>query len=337
MNLIKLFNYLIYFFFLEYRRFLNVIFFKHFFFKFNFLKYYVLNFNKLYYLNFFVMFKRQNSLLRKKYNYFLNLNPAFFKRSFNIRRSKKWGFLKNHLENKVSIDRYLFTRVDFFLKNHKYNSLLDSNYQTLNMRKKYKKMIFYNRDILKNFLFSRNSIRSYRLTRQVLIKSKLRVIDLLLNFEYSLIYMLLNTNLVKSFQDLKFLMSTKCIFVNRTFNSNLFHVLQVGDIIEFSLIRRYFFYIKKFKKKLKKITFKLRNRIWYKFKFSGNLEKNLFLKKAFQTNLTIKRYISRNIEIDYGLLTIVIIMKNFDLKLLNFNLKTMLTLYLFKLYNWGWK
>ena len=257
-----------------------------------------------------------------------NLHPIFYKK--NLKKKIKNVSFKNNQKLKILKKN---TMLKFLLK--KPNNVLTTN--NLNGKKKLKKVILLNRKLynfLNNYVFK----ISKKLTQNISKKSKFKSMHNLLNLEYSLSNIILNSNIIKSYQDLKSLVSKKCIYLNRHIIKNLNIELNVGDIIEFYLSKKFFNYIFYFKNVVNKHIIKIRNGIWYKLRLKNknllNYKNNTLLNNVFKNNYLLKSYIPNYIEVDFYTLTIGLIFKSLNFKSYSLNIKKILVVYLFKLYNW---
>jgi hypothetical protein len=272
------------------------------------------------------MFKKQNSLLKKKINYLHNLHPVFYRK--NLKKKIKNIDTKSQKIKMFKKDNML----KYLLK--KPNNLLTNN--TLNGKKKLKKVILVNRKLynfLNNYVFK----VSKKLTKNISKKSKLRSMSNLLNLEYALSNVILNSNIIKSYQDLKALVLKKCIYLNRSIIKHLNIELSVGDIIEFYLSKKFFNYIFYFKHVVNKHIIKIRNGIWYKLRLKNknllDYKNNNLLNNVFKNNYLLKSFIPNYLEVDFYTLTISLIFKSLNFKNYSLNIKKILVVYLFKLYN----
>lgn len=274
------------------------------------------------------MFKKQNSLLKKKFNYLHNLHPIFYKK--NLKKKLKLVDLKN---KKIKLIKNLYT-LKFLLKKKK-NKI--SGIDTLNGKKRLKKVILTNRKLY-NFLNNNMFKTSTKLNKYISKKSKLKNLHNLLSLEYSTFNIILSSNIIKSYTDLSILVKQKCIFVNRLNLKNLNSELNTGDIIEFYLNKKFYKYITYFRNVVSKHLIKIRNRIWYKLRLKNknklDYNQSNLLNNVFKNNYIFKPFIPNYIEVDYYSLSIIIIMKSFNFQSYNLNIKKILVIYLFKLYNW---
>lgn len=293
----------------------------------NYLNLFSLKNNKKLYLYYYIMFKKQNSLMKKNFHYLHNLHPIFYKK--NLKKKISLTSIKN--KNFKLIKNFYILKLILKKNNN------SKNINILKIRKKFQKVILKNRRLYKFLKF--NSFKSSQsLSKDITINSKVKTLNNLLNLEYSLFNVILNTNIIKSYEDLKLLSRSNSIFLNRNLIKNLNKVLEVGDLIEFNLSYRFYSYMLYFKNVFIKHITKIRNKIWYKLKFKDknklDYTKNSLLNNVFKNNLIFRNNIPGYLEVDYYTLSIVILMKNFNFNSLNINIKKILVIYLFKLYNW---
>jgi hypothetical protein len=197
------------------------------------------------------MFKKQNSLMKKKFNYLHNLHPVFYKKK-NFKKKFTNTIIKN--KNIKLLKNYYILKLILKKKNGM------KSFDSLHGKKKLKKTILRNRKLYK-FLNFNIFKTSQKLSKNIRVKSKVKVFNHLLNLEYSLFNVILNTHIIKSYEDLKILTSTNHIFLNRSVIHNLSVILDVGDLVEFILTSKFFNYISYFKNIFKKHVMKIRNKI----------------------------------------------------------------------------
>jgi hypothetical protein len=268
----------------------------------------VLN-NKYSYLAYYLKFKKQNSILKKKYNFVNIVNPVYFKSG-------------NNSKNKIN---------NLFIK----NSNGSTKYSVVNGKKKLKKIILKNRlyySFLHNYIFK----NSKKLSNNIDFTKKNSINNILLNFQYSIINLIQSLNLFKTFLDIKQLFNNKIVYVNRKQILNTKKSMQIGDVIEFNISFKLYCYLNKAKHGLNKQISKLKNKLWFKVK--GNYNRKLDINTDFQVNKLIGKtnnYLSilNYLEVDYFSLTCILIFKNLNLLNVSLKIKKILVVYLFKLYN----
>lgn len=314
----KLFNYYILFLtFYSVNYLLNNSFnyFKKIFIDYNFFSYFNISNSKKASLYHYIMFKKQNSLMKKKYNLYNSLHPVYYRKKL---RKKITDFNINNINSTTSSSILKFINV-------------------LSGKKKYRKTILLNRMFF-NYLNFNKFKTSKKLSKTIFLNSKLALIRILLKLEYSLFYVITNTNIVKSYSDLKKLLQMSFIFLNRKPVYKTNYNLQPGDVLEFSLNYKMFNYIQKFKDLSVKYTFKLRTKLWFKIKSYSrikiNYNENKLAHSLLKNNILFKNNIPSYLEIDYTTLTIIVLYSSYNYQMYNYSLKKLLVLYLFKLYNW---
>lgn len=287
------------------------------------------------------MFKKQNSLLKKNFNNLANLHPIFFKKNNFFKN------IKNLAANTKSNSTFSIKNLTS-LNHTVLPSLVNLNKfgaQAINSfhgKKKLKKIIFLNRKVYNN-LYNNTFLKAKRLNENITTTSKLSISQILLNFEFMLFNIILSSNLVKSFSDLKLLMFKNNIFLNRTLVKNLnTQINSKGSysIIEINISNKFFNYLNYCTTTLASSLFKLKSKLWYKTRFRSNHNKknafnnSLLLNKLAVSNTLFKSKIPNYMEVDFVTLTIAVVSKQFDLKNMNINVKKFLVLYFFRLYNW---
>jgi len=316
-------------FFLFYFNYFKIInslsFFKKIYLNLNFFKLFnVLN-SKKQYLFYYIYFKKQNSLLKKKYNYINNLNPLFFKKELKKKIEKKSNnsFLINILEKQK------------FLHLIEKKKTYSSFYNLMNGKKKLKKIILSNRRYY-NFLNFFNLKNSFKLTKNILIKSKQNLNLNIVNFEYSLVNILLRSGLFKSYLDIKFLLSKNYIYLNRNIIKNSKLILEQNDLIELNISYKFFNYIFFFRSLLLKNISKIKSKLWFRLRNRNltDFNSSIFINRVFKNINSFNLIVPNYLEIDYFTLSLFIVYKNLNILNINPNIKKILVVYLFKLYNW---
>jgi hypothetical protein len=327
-SLLNDYIFFIWFYYLNFSILNSFNFFKKIFLNNNYFNFFNLKNNKKLYIYYYVMFKKQNSLMKKKFNYLHNLHPVFFKK-----KNFKKKFVNSPLKNKnVKLLRSYYI-LKLILK--KKNGM--KSFDSLHGKKKLKKTILRNRKLYK-FLNFNTFKTSQKLSKSIRNSSKVKVFNHLLNLEYSLFNVILNTHIIKSYEDLRILTNTSHVFLNRNVVHNLNTVLNVGDLVEFVLTSKFFNYISYFKNIFKKHIMKVRNKIWHKLKTKNksklDFNKNSLINSVFKDNVLFNNNIPNYLEVDFYSLSIIVLIKNLKFKSLNINIKKILVVYLFKLYNW---
>lgn len=290
-------------------------FFKKIFIDYNFFNLFKITNSKHESLFYYIMFKKQNSLMKKKYNLYNSLHPVYYRKK-----------IKKKITDSAITTPYNYT-----------NNYTPKFLNVLNGKKKYRKTILLNR-LFFNYLNFNKFKTSKKLSKNIYLNSKLALIKIFLKLEYSIMYIVTNTNIIKSFKDLKKLMQMSFIYLNRVPVYKPNYSLNPGDVLEFTLNYKFFNYIQRFKELSLKHTFKLRSKLWFKIKNYNKLKINYNENKLSNTllknNLLFKNSIPTYLEVDYLTLSIVVLYNCYNYQIYNYTIKKLLVLYLFKLYNW---
>ena len=325
--IISYYNFFIFLYSIEFSFINSFNFFKKIFINNNYFTFYNLKNNKKLYLFYYIMFKKQNSLMKKNFYFLNNLHPVFFKKNL-----KKKINSNNFFNDKFKLIKKFYFLKFFFKKN-----LTSTNITTFKIRKTFKKILLANRKLFK-FLNFNVFKTSKKLSKRISINSKLKNINNLINLQFSLFNIILSSNLIKSYHDLIVLLRSNSIFLNRVVLKNTNKSLMQGDLIELNISTRFYNYMSFFKNTSIKHINKIKNKIWFKLKFKNKYKldynENTLLTKTFKNNLLFKSNIPNYLEVDHYSFSIVVLLKNFNFNNLNINIKKILVVYLFKLYNW---
>lgn len=276
---------------------------------------------KLY--NFYsILLKKQNSFLKKKTNllnnfYTLTQKSRNYEDNIQFSSSLSWNFFK----------------YNFFFN---YLNKLDIS-KVLDLRKKIKKTILENRKMLGNFLLN-SSKRSFRLNRLVLLLGQKKIWAMCNNLELNIVAVLVNSRLVYTNLDALNFLKSGYIFVNRKVVFNSSYVVRKGDIIELLFSKAYYVYMLRLKLVNDKVFVKMRNKLWTKIKNKTNLTagNERFLINVYKNNGIYKYYIPSYLEVDYSVLTIIVIMNLKTFLDFSFFFRKFLSYFFFRHYVWKW-
>lgn len=287
-----------------------------------FFKYYNVNTKNSYIFN-YILLKKQNSFLKKKLNLFNN---------FYVMSQKSSRSFEKKFEKKSELEYFINL---YRIKNESVISL--ESQKLVDLKKKMKKTILENRKILKKVVFL-NTVRSYTLNKFISFFGKKKIWNNIISFEFRLINILLNSGLVKSYNDVIILLKLNLVCVNKYIMHNMYHTLAKGDLIELTYTKIYYIYLLKFKYICEKNILKIRNKIWLKFKNKHTLteknENNIL--NIYLNNWLLKYNIPNYLEVDYFTLTVFIVSNLKNINETSFFFRRFFALYLFRLYNWKW-
>lgn len=276
---------------------------------------------KLY--NFYaILLKKQNSFLKKKTN-LLNNFYTLTQKSRNYDDSLQ-------LSNSVTWD---FFKYKFFFN---YLNKLDLS-KVLDLRKKIKKTILENRKMLGSFLLT-NSKRSFRLNRLVLLLGQKKIWTMCNNLELNVVNVLVNSRLVHTNSDALNFLKSGYVFINRKVSFNSSYVVKRGDVVELSFSKAYYMYMLRLKLVSEKVFMKMRNKLWTKIKNKTSLTmgNERYLINIYKNNSIYKYYIPSYLEVDYSVLTVVVVMNLRTYLDFSFFFRKFLSYFFFRHYVWKW-
>lgn len=278
--------------------------------------------SKMLNLIYLIQFKKQNSLLKRKFSYLNNLNPSYYKKFYKKTLKSIENYDKVKLEKNTSSLNY----VELTKKNS-----LNNNF--VNGKKKLKKVILLNRKYLSNFQFNVMK-NSKKLSNSISLLSKYKLNLIILKLEFSFSNSILKSNLIKSFNDILTLLKTSSLYLNRKIIKNVKTTeLHTSDLVELNITYKYFNYMYEFKITNKKFFIKLKNKLFFKLKRAAFGKKTNEKGLVQKTNALYYNKIPNYLEVDFFTLSFFVVYKNLNLKSLSINLRKMIVFYLFKLYN----
>lgn len=297
--------------------------------------------------NFFFLKKKKLKFKNLKNLKKININKVIkskritgiFKKKFNMRttilrkRSLIFFFLEDKKKKKQMLKkkkRYLRRR---FLRNrflHCYKTL------NINISNKVKSIISENRKILNFFLKKKNLNRQNKFNKYIinyLNKSPKSLINL---FEYKLSNILIKSHFFNNDNDSNFFIKKGFIAVNNKICKDINKVVNFGDIIKLTAKFNYYFFYRKNLNKSLKMSKKI-NWAFYKFLKKDKRKKSFF--KVYNW-VNSSRYfgfdIPYNLEVDFINMTVIVLIKFFDISNIESSNIKYINLYLTRLYNWNY-
>lgn len=274
------------------------------------------------YVFYSILLKKQNSFLRKKNNLLSNYYSV-------SQKSRELGDYSGKCYN-VS---WQVNKYNLFWSTV---SHLDIT-KVLDLRKKISKTILENRKIFSSFFYSKSK-RSFKINRLVLLLGQKKIWNMCVCLELGIVQVLLNSGLIKSVNDALNFLSSGYVYVNRqpVFSSN--YILRRGDILELVFNKTYYIYLLRLRTLNDKINSKMRNKLWLKLKNKTSLTigNERFLINCYKNNYIYKFYIPSYLEVDYSVLTTIVISginSYFDL---SFFFRKFLVYFFIRHYNWKW-
>lgn len=326
-------TYLYYFIFLK--------FFRKLFFYF-FIRLYSLNkqflfFKPIFKLNFFKNFIYSNlkPLPYVKYKFFLKIKKTlfFYRRFQNFKKDMFYYIFRS--KTKLKLTFVNFWNSQYYKHKYSARKLWFSRPKQLNLRYKYKVMLFKNRELINYFLYFKK-IKQHRNTKyfsQFKFKNPFQIFQ---TFNYNVISMLYFSNLFYSHYQILFFIKNKFIYKNGQVVHSCFTTFKLGDRLNIIFSKKYYFYsiflyffFFKQLKKLNKYHWK-----FIRFKFNFYKQKPKSMNKFFEKYLPFYTTQPTCFEFDYRSLTVLFIIQNTKLVFLNDFYLRYINYYFFRLYNW---
>ena len=252
-------------------------------------------------------------------NYNVNL---FFERrdliSNFVKFKNKFSFFK-----KINSIKTIFLQKSSFNKNNNLentkNNLVFKNFDFIE-----RKLSFFknNRKILKN-IFKKNKKIEFYMNRFLKKISKIKFLNYLNLFEFSIKNILLNSGFFLNKNDIFYFLKNKFVFVNNKIVFNLDYIVKKNDVISIYFNKYYYFLYRKY---LNNLNINKYNMFFRKNTFNLKNDFN-FINKS----IILKNDVPSYLEVDYISMSLILLYKDvndynsFDLKLLNGFLKRLNT------------
>lgn len=293
------------------------------------------NFNKkIVLLTNLINYKKLNSNLKQalnlpkyiahSYNYFNKINQNHHLNLINFVKLNN----KNNVEN--------FSKNLFLYKKLMRNQLsIAPSLKFLHLNTKWFKLYHNNRQLIKFFLF-RKKKKQYFLTKLLSPLTKQSFSLFFTNLELNLINLLVKSRFALSYQHAKDLLFLGYVYINSKRTTNFLYLLKPNDCIqiifdEIYLINYQYFYMH-LKNKQKHIKYCFQR--WYNNRFDFYKQHTKRFPNWLLKLMFFKMDIPLYLEIDYSILTTIVIRNPFFFYELNLYLYKFINLYFIRLYNW---
>lgn len=274
-----------------------------------------------------VVFKRKSGFLKKK----SKLKNFLLLKLNNL---KNYKYLNSFFQKK--------TPTIFFKKSLNKEILSKSKTQKhsevgkfLDLKKRWYKTFTNNRFLLK-FFTNIKKTKQFQSTRFFSKTLKKTPQSNLLTREFSLLNILIRSKLVFTINEALFFLKNNFVFVNGTCVTNPAHFIKLGDVINLSFCKKYFFFFKtSFNQKLR-LTYGVGYRLWRLNRFRNNFYKQSptgIPEWIFKISFFYEDVVSF-LEVDYLTLSLMVIKLPTNFYHYNFYFTKFLSLYLLRLYNW---
>jgi len=261
---------------------------------------------------------------------------GLFKRRLNLRITtlKKRSFLFLFLETLKKKKKFLKKkqkREIFFKKRFKNRRILN-----INLDSRIKSMFFENRNIFKCFLKNKKLKRQNKFSKYSINILNKDTKTLLNSFEFKLSHILIKSHFFNNVNDATFFIKNGFVLVNGELIFNPDLTLNFNDVVKInSKFNYYFFYRSNLTKSLK-MSKKIN---WAFHKFIKKQKFNKFFSKIYNwisSSVYFGFDIPNYIEVDFINMTIIILIKTFDLSNVTYTNIKYINFYLTRLYNWSY-
>lgn len=260
-----------------------------------------------------IEFKRSNSFFKKKYNFISNFFRFKIKKVRKMNRRKKSTLFKK--------------KISFFRRKPK---LIQKVYD---YRKRLFSFIMLNRKLINLFLFKK--LTSKKLTKLIYFKLNWPINKFKKILKSWIFFILFSTKLIFSMFDLLFVLKNNLIFLNKGIVKNYFLQTKKNDVITI-IYSKYFFYYTLYKQKnIRKSVnkFKWKHAFRLKINYSKLVNFRFFSSKYFKSWIHFFYQIPKFLEVDYSILTIIII-SDYNYAFENTWWTKFFSIYINSVYNW---
>jgi len=207
----------------------------------------------------------------------------------------------------------------------------------LNLLKKIKMTKIFYKQIRKNIFIRKELNIKQQFKKSKLIYSNFnKKSDPNYIYSNTVLYTLLVLKLFLNLRDAKKYIQTIGLYVNSVLIKDPFFILNVNDVFSLNCDFNFFFYLQFMRRNLRKYFKKVKPRIFklIRGKIDINKQSSKSYPKWVYKFSSFKEIKPVHIEYDYVTLTFFVIFNNKYPLTYNYNYNAMLTIYLYRLYNW---
>lgn len=273
------------------------------------------------------VFKKRNNVknflfFRTKKLLLFNLKKKFNNKYFNI-------FKKN--ECKTSFNN-LFLK-SFDKRKSKFNNFF--NLKSLPLKKGFFKVLLENRNLIKTVYFFKNKKNNFLnkfISKKIFVPTK----DFYLKHEFSLLNILIRSQFFYFKTDVLVAFRHTAIYVNGIPIFNLNKFLNIGDRIQILITDNYYYYFRTYKFITTNFLKKIKKKMLRMFKPKNDMykQKSNYIPDWIFKMIYYYNDIPLYLEVDFIIMTAVIISKPFRFYEYNFINWIFLSSYIYRLYNW---
>jgi len=278
-------------------------------------------FNKKRLINKIIKSKRLTGLFKRK----LNIRISLLKK-----RSYLFFFLET-LKKKRKFFRRKKRRELFFKKRFKNKRITNINLNT-----RVKSIFFENRRIFQCFLKTKNFKRQNKFSKYSINFLNKNSKTLLNRFEFKLSHLIVKGHFFNSISDSSFFIKNGYILVNGHLITNPDFIVNFNDVIKINNKFNYYFFYRANLTKSLKMSKKIN---WAFHKFIKKQKFNNFFPKVYNwisSSVYFGFDVPHYLEVDFINMTIIILIKSFDLSTVTYPNIKYINFYLTRLYNWNY-
>jgi len=297
------------------------------------------NFNKINHLNNLINFKKNSGFFKKdnKFNSVvlnrlqgLKNNP--YKNNINLNNDLNL-FNKNNIY-KNNANRYFLSK--YIYKNiNKVN--FENQFFSKNMDIKIKSFFIFkkNREILNKLLIDK-PIRQFKFNKFIKNFLKKNNSDILSNFEFKLVNLLIRSCFFVNFKDALFFIENGYITVNNKIMVNPNYLLNKHEIVKISFNKYYYLYYRKGLHNVLSNIGKYNSYAWRvnKNKYNVNKQQSTHTPSWILRFMYFRDDLPKYLEVDYLSMTMIILYKPYNTIEFDFYTLKFMSSYLSRLYNW---
>lgn len=294
------------------------------------------NFDKINHLDNLINFKKNSGFFKRdnKFNsVVLNRLQGLKNNPYNNTNFSDLNFIHNNIYvnniNKHFVSKYTYKRIE------KIN--FDNQFSSKNMDIKIKSFFIFkkNREILNKLLINK-PIRQNKFNKIIKNFLKKTNLDILGNFEFKLVTLLIRSGFFVNFKDALFFIENGYITINNQIIINPNFLVNSNEILKVSFNKYYYLY---YRKGLHNVINNIGRYNSYAWKVNKN-KYNVNKQQSSHTPSWVLRFmyfrddLPKFLEVDYLSMTLVILYKPYNFLEFDFYTSKFMSSYLSRLYNW---
>lgn len=286
------------------------------------------------------LFKKYNNFKRsifymkyadvKKIHYY---KANYVSKSIFLKKKKNTFF--NSFKQKLEVHNFYFYK-NLYKKEHVFFNFNKKNKLLYKMHKKFFSRYYVNRHIFRHIFMKSACTHQFKITKFVeKFKTNSRI-NFFKQTQLFLFIVLISSQFFFFKKDCFFFLKNFGIFLNGKICTNAYKVLKIGDIIQIPVTKNFYIFFKNYKN----YTFFFLKKYKLKFNKIFASRKKKYRTKSYLMPKWVERLsyyfedIPKFLEVDFTILTIIIIYNNTTLHDTHSIIANNALLYLYRLYNW---